>query len=393
MKFNAKLKFITAAVIAATALPASALVIESDGDVFQRQVEPIAKPSLGGDRRPIDLVFMTGVQPGEMILITQKGQSPGRAALTQTIGREARFIEAISQVLPSGWQVFQEGEIPYNRLVSWDGRNKSWAAVLNSLLNAVSDKNSTIGATIDWDTREILLEARKGSVKPSQFLVASEKQHAKTGPVFRLQPGMNLSDNLIEWGKKEGWKVLWLANVDYEVSTSRIYQGGFADEGGAVDQLISEYFNARIPLVAEFNANRKVVTVRSANQAYSTEPSVGNIAPAVSDTESIAKAIKNWSNAWSGKNMRAYFAAYASDYAPANMSRQAWEKERRRRIEGRDGKIDIVIEQPVITVDGNKAKARFHQYYSAAGIDSYNIKTLVFERRGGEWLIKDEIAE
>lgn len=243
-------------------LPAHALVIEGGS---ASAIAPTAKTksSIGGDRRPVDLTFMVGVQPGESILITQKGRSPGRAALTQTIGKDARLIEAISQVLPSGWQVFQEGEIPYNRLVSWDGRNKSWAAVLNSLLNTVSDRNATIGATIDWDTREVLLEARKGAVKPAQFLIAQEKSTKKTGPIFRLQPGMNLSDNLIEWGKKEGWSIVWLANVDYEVSHSRIYQGNFAEEGGAVDQLISEYFNARVPLSVEFDSHRKRMTVRA----------------------------------------------------------------------------------------------------------------------------------
>lgn len=255
--------------IAAFSAAAAAALLSSGAHAFvvegESVVNAVAKErvSLGGDRRPVDLVFMVGVQPSERILITQKGRSPGKAAMTQTIGKDARFIEALSQVLPAGWQVFQEGEIPYNRLVSWDGRSKSWAAVLNSLLNSVSDKGATIGATIDWDTREILLEARKGEVKPAQFLIASEKGALKNGPIFRLQPGMNLSDNLADWSKKEGWTMVWLATVDYEVSSSRIYQGGFAEEGGAVDQLISEYFNARVPLIAEYDNAKKRITIKA----------------------------------------------------------------------------------------------------------------------------------
>ncbi len=112
-----------------------------------------------------------------------------------------------------------------------------------------------------------------------------------------------------------------------------------------------------------------------------------------SGSEDVAKAIHAWADAWSRKDMKAYLGSYASDFdTPKGMSRKAWEQEREQRIAGKGGKISVSVDAPQITVNGDKATAKFRQHYKATGLSSSTTKTLVLVRSGSKWLIKEEIA-
>ena len=100
-----------------------------------------------------------------------------------------------------------------------------------------------------------------------------------------------------------------------------------------------------------------------------------------------------WADAWSRKDMRGYLNAYAHEFdTPKGMSRKNWEQEREQRIAGKGGKISVSFDTPQITINGNKATAKFRQYYKAAGLSTSTTKTLVFVRAGSKWLIKEENA-
>ena len=110
-------------------------------------------------------------------------------------------------------------------------------------------------------------------------------------------------------------------------------------------------------------------------------------------SDDVAKAVKAWADAWSRKDMRAYLGAYASDFdTPKGMSRKAWEQEREQRIAGKGGKIAVTVDNPVVTINGDKATAKFRQHYKATGLSSTTSKTLVLVRSGSKWLIKEENA-
>ena len=116
-------------------------------------------------------------------------------------------------------------------------------------------------------------------------------------------------------------------------------------------------------------------------------------APAKADaaSEDIAKAVNAWAAAWARKDMKGYFAAYASDFnTPKGMSRKAWEDEREDRIAGKPGKISVTVDEPQINVNGDKATAKFRQHYKAGSLSTSTTKTLVLVRAGGKWLIKEE---
>ena len=110
-------------------------------------------------------------------------------------------------------------------------------------------------------------------------------------------------------------------------------------------------------------------------------------------SDDVVKAMNAWADAWSRKDMRAYLGAYANDFdTPKGMSRKAWEQEREQRIAGKGGKISVSFDMPQITINGDKATAKFRQHYKATGLSGSTTKTLVFVRAGSKWLIKEENA-
>ncbi len=120
----------------------------------------------------------------------------------------------------------------------------------------------------------------------------------------------------------------------------------------------------------------------------SAETGSGKVDPAIED---INKALAAWAGAWMRKEMKAYFAAYASDFeTPKGISRKAWEEEREQRIAGKGGKISVSYDTPKITIDGNQATVKLRQHYKAPGISTSASKVMVFVRSGGKWLIKEE---
>jgi ketosteroid isomerase-like protein len=105
----------------------------------------------------------------------------------------------------------------------------------------------------------------------------------------------------------------------------------------------------------------------------------------------ITKAISAWANAWSRKDVKTYLAAYANDFnTPKGMPRKDWEAEREARIAGKSGSISVTFDEPQISVNGDKATAKFRQHYKAPGLSTSTTKSLVFVRAGNKWLIKEE---
>ena len=88
--------------------------------------------------------------------------------------------------------------------------------------------------------------------------------------------------------------------------------------------------------------------------------------------------------------MARYFAAYASSFEPANrISRAQWENERRQRIESKQS-ISVLVSEPKINIEGDKASVRFKQLYNADNLKNNSRKTLDLVRQGKRWLIVRE---
>lgn len=104
----------------------------------------------------------------------------------------------------------------------------------------------------------------------------------------------------------------------------------------------------------------------------------------------VEAAVRAWASAWESKNMGAYLAAYGKEFdPPGKQSRQAWEAERRSRIVGKS-KISVDVSELAVSVEGNKAVARFRQNYSADSLKVSSRKTLEFVKSGDRWTIVRE---
>ena len=111
---------------------------------------------------------------------------------------------------------------------------------------------------------------------------------------------------------------------------------------------------------------------------------------AAKDAKEVTAAVQAWATAWAAKDMKAYLGAYGKEFdPPGRMTRAAWEKEREARIVGKS-KITVQVSDLNVSVNGNKATARFRQAYSADSLNVSSRKTLDLVESNGRWLIVRE---
>jgi tetratricopeptide (TPR) repeat protein len=108
------------------------------------------------------------------------------------------------------------------------------------------------------------------------------------------------------------------------------------------------------------------------------------------DTKAVEEAIQKWTDAWSDRNLKAYFSSYGKDFEPpGGAKRSAWENEREARIMGKS-KISVRLEGVKVTISGNKAIVKFRQDYKADGLSVSSRKTLELSKYGEHWQITRE---
>jgi tetratricopeptide (TPR) repeat protein len=104
----------------------------------------------------------------------------------------------------------------------------------------------------------------------------------------------------------------------------------------------------------------------------------------------VEAAVAAWASAWSSKDMGGYLAAYGKEFdPPGSQSRRDWEEERRARIVGKSS-ITVRVSDLSVSVNGDRAVARFRQAYSADSLNVTSRKTLEFQKSGERWLIVRE---
>ena len=108
-------------------------------------------------------------------------------------------------------------------------------------------------------------------------------------------------------------------------------------------------------------------------------------------TASAEAAVQAWAQAWSDKNMQAYLAAYSPQFAPAGQSHSSWTKDRTARIVGKSS-ISVALSDMDVSVEGDKAVAKFRQAYKADALNVTSRKTLELQHTGGRWLITKEVS-
>ena len=87
--------------------------------------------------------------------------------------------------------------------------------------------------------------------------------------------------------------------------------------------------------------------------------------------------------------MNGYFDAYTRNFSSGSMSRSQWEADRKLKILSKRT-ITVGINQMQITVNGDKASARFQQIYTSDNFKGNSRKTLELSKQGERWLITRE---
>lgn len=129
--------------------------------------------------------------------------------------------------------------------------------------------------------------------------------------------------------------------------------------------------------------------VASASAAEAPGASLPPAADAARE-QAVATAVHAWAQAWAAKDMNAYFAAYASDFAPpARQSRADWEKDRIARITGKT-QISVQLSDLRVKLEGDKASASFRQDYRGDALHVNSAKTLTLVQQTGGWKIARE---
>lgn len=105
----------------------------------------------------------------------------------------------------------------------------------------------------------------------------------------------------------------------------------------------------------------------------------------------VREALDAWAQAWSGKQLDAYFAAYGSAFTPeGGLTRAAWETQRRDRIT-RPQRIRVQIaDVQVANLDDGRVRASFRQDYESDAFSDTVSKVLELTQEGGTWKITRE---
>lgn len=122
------------------------------------------------------------------------------------------------------------------------------------------------------------------------------------------------------------------------------------------------------------------------------EPAKAESKPVAADADrdDVINVVNSWAKAWSAKDVKSYLAFYADDFkTPKGESHKAWADERHNRITGK-GHINVKVDSPRVTLNGNTATVVFRQVYQSDQLKADSRKTLVLGKQGGKWQIKQE---
>ena len=107
----------------------------------------------------------------------------------------------------------------------------------------------------------------------------------------------------------------------------------------------------------------------------------------------VVAVIDAWARAWSAQNEMLYLSFYADDFQlPEGMSRAAWERERKNRINSPDYiQVDGGFAQFEL-VDNNSIEVYLRQGYSSDSYSDFTNKLVKLRKSDGLWKIVQEVA-
>lgn len=344
--------------------------------------------------------------------------------------------------------------------VSSDGRNSINAADLLeltmnfNLFNGFSDSNlikqtaQKLNGAYDMrdkacvDTRQLVVIAYNDIQQLKQQRIYREQhknsiENAREAYRKQFDIGQRTLLDLLDSENEYFQAKRSLTNTEYDLQTAyaRTYAGQGellnrigASRGNLADVQRAEYADSEnvCHAVAPLQmAVDKDALLADAKPLGNTFPSLAKpVVPATPKIEPkelacsvpvVTSRVYDWANAWRQKDVEHYFNFYADKFTPEPpLAKDSWMKQRRERL-STNGKIDLKINDLVVTCDGDKAVAKFNQDYKLTtykikktantSCDVCNMKRipitaykdqvnkeLHFERANSEWRIVKELV-
>lgn len=106
--------------------------------------------------------------------------------------------------------------------------------------------------------------------------------------------------------------------------------------------------------------------------------------------QQIVRTLQQWAASWSEQAIEPYLDAYASDYAPVDMSRRAWQQQRRRRL-ATPAWIEVELSDVQVTrVQEDTATVKLTQRYRSNTYQDLTRKRFELRRDADGWRIVEE---
>lgn len=108
------------------------------------------------------------------------------------------------------------------------------------------------------------------------------------------------------------------------------------------------------------------------------------------EADSVLAAVEHWASVWSNQDTKEYLSAYSTEFeTPRGEDLKTWANERRKRLK-KSQNISVQVQNPKVTINGPVATVKFRQIYKSDTTHSDSMKTLVFIKSNGKWMIKKE---
>lgn len=180
------------------------------------------------------------------------------------------------------------------------------------------------------------------------------------------------------------------------------YATAYENLGDLYLQLANQAY-AKVTQLAPDNANAKLrqsllanINAQTVAQTAETTPPAAvrkaTLPAPQSEKEAVLEVVREWTEAWSTRDVTAYLNYYAADFRTPNREpRAVWEKKRRVMIEGKS-RIEVVADAPEVAFNDRLATVTYRQIYTSDRYSSKERKTLVLRKEENGWKIIEERA-
>ena len=241
----------------------------------------------------------------------------------------------------------------------------------------------------------------------TRFLTAYAYQmNAKTDKAVSLYQGL-INDRPELPEPRNNLAMIYLAQGDYDrasqllveaINTHRSYAVAYANLSQVYKGIASEAYRRAVsessePAKYTHSIELTAITELEIDEPIvlaATAPEPKTLVNAANQKTLLIERVKNWAQAWSGKEFADYTGFYSPQYRAKFDSHDQWVKHRRQRIM-RPGSIRIEVSNIQIKWrSDNRAIIDFTQAFDSTRYSDRVVKRLGFNRVDSEWKITEE---